>query len=88
MRKIEFVEYTGKYPNLCNGELILKIDDEIVEIDKGFISGGWYDMDAEIIIKGPWRFIDTYENFTEEEMEHITKLMNDNIPQGCCGGCI
>ena len=28
---IEFVSYTGKYPNLCNGILTLKIDNEIVK---------------------------------------------------------
>ena len=26
MSKIEFVEYTGSYPNLCRGELYVKID--------------------------------------------------------------
>lgn len=27
--KIEFVKYTGDYPNLCRGVLVLKIDGEI-----------------------------------------------------------
>ena len=28
---IEFVSYTGEYPNLCNGILTLKIDNKIVK---------------------------------------------------------
>ena len=30
MKKLEFVEYTGRYPNLCSGRLFVKIDGELV----------------------------------------------------------
>jgi hypothetical protein len=30
MQKLEFVEYTGRYPNLCSGRLFVKIDGKLV----------------------------------------------------------
>ena len=33
MRKIEFVEYTGKYPNLCSGILTIKVDNVTYSLD-------------------------------------------------------
>ena len=30
MSKLEFVEYTGRYPNLCSGRLFVRIDDKLV----------------------------------------------------------
>lgn len=36
MRKIEFVEYTGKYPNLCSGILTIKVDNVPYSFDGCF----------------------------------------------------
>ncbi len=30
MNKIEFISYNGRYPNLCSGKLVVKIDDKEV----------------------------------------------------------
>lgn len=30
MSKIEFVEYTGRYPNLCSGRLFVKVDGKMI----------------------------------------------------------
>lgn len=30
MSKLEFVEYTGRYPNLCSGRLFVRIDGKLV----------------------------------------------------------
>lgn len=30
MSKLEFVEYTGRYPHLCSGRLFVRIDDKLV----------------------------------------------------------
>ena len=40
MRKIEFVSYSGSYPNLCSGKLHVRVDgkDHLVNCD--MISGG------------------------------------------------
>lgn len=35
---VKFVSYTGNYPNLCRGDLTLKIDGEIVTFGYGFDS--------------------------------------------------
>lgn len=48
-KHIEFVDYTGSFPNLCSGVLTLKIDGEIVKFgndckhDSFWNSGGWID---------------------------------------------
>lgn len=33
---VEFVSYSGKWPNLCSGELTLEIDGEEVAFGYGF----------------------------------------------------
>lgn len=37
--KIEFVSYDGKYPNLCSGELILKVDGAFEHFCSGYREG-------------------------------------------------
>lgn len=39
MNKIEFVSYSGEYPNLCSGKLVVKIDDK--EVSFGRITKHW-----------------------------------------------
>lgn len=104
-RNIEFVYYTGEYPNLCSGTLCLKIDgkEETFGYDWGegnpkhetfWCSGGSVTFDDEWneeIEQGPWGFdFDRIKelNLTQEEEEIIEKLFNENVPQGCCGGCV
>ena len=38
IKRVEFIEYTGKYPNLCNGVLTVKIDGEIVKFGHNYDS--------------------------------------------------
>ena len=42
--EIEFVSYDGRYPNLCRGTLIMKIDGIEIEFN-GLESGGKVSMD-------------------------------------------
>ena len=37
---VEFVSYSGKYPCLCMGTLVLKIDGETRELRNCMVSGG------------------------------------------------
>ena len=93
MRKIEFVSYDGEYPNLCGGTLVLSVDGNVCETWYCLESGGGWDVDEsgeEHVSTGPWKLykwkFDEY--FTRSEMEEIERLVNENIPWGCCGGCI
>ena len=91
MAKIEFVSYDGKYPYLCMGELIIKIDGKTYSFKNAMRSGGCilknedWNMWSET---GPW-YLDLEEHpELEEYKEKITEVINDNVEWGCCGGCI
>ena len=86
---VEFVSYDGEYPNLCRGVLIIKIDSVIHKLDNCLLSGGniWFDDDwRDHTEYGEWSVnvpdeLNKYRN-------QITDVVNENVPQGCCGGCI
>lgn len=90
---IEFVSYDGRYPNLCAGVLTLKIDGEIVEFERhSLVSGGgvWFDNEwSEHVESGAWMvepeaIPQKYVHLIKE----IKEVINENIPFGCCGGCV
>ena len=87
---VKFINYTGKYPNLCRGILTLEIDNKIVEFPKYCMhSGGsvWFDGDwNENIEEGDWS-IDIPQEYLQYKKE-ILEVVNENVPKGCCGGCI
>ena len=60
---VEFVSYSGEYPCLCHGELVVKIDGKEVYLGICLSSGGgvWFDDDwSEHVEDGPWD-INEYE---------------------------
>ena len=98
---VKFVSYTGRYPNLCSGILTLEIDGEIVNFGYSFwredqpkyepfwSSGGHLMPNYEGAVQGEWK-IDVNrlpEQFRKYATE-IDEAFNDNVPWGCCGGCI
>ena len=88
---IEFVSYDGKYPNLCSGQLVLKINGHLRELPRYCLhSGGhvWLDIDwgDAFVETGRWS-IDLPEDLKPFRKE-IEKCINKNIPHCCCGGCI
>ena len=87
---VEFVSYNGKWPNLCSGLLVLSIDGKIVEFqDYCMRSGGtvWFDEHWDEHVEcGAWS-VDVPEEYTHLTDE-IEKCVNDNVPWGCCGGCV
>lgn len=87
---VEFVSYDGKYPNLCSGLLVLKINGQIRELPRYCLrSGGnaYFDNDwLEHIETGRWS-IDLPKDL-EPLRKEIEECINDNIPHGCCGGCL
>lgn len=89
-KRVEFISYDGAYPNLCSGLLVLKINGKVKEFPRYCLhSGGgvWFDDNwCEHIESGPWS-IDLPDDL-EPLRQQIEKCINENIPHGCCGGCI
>ena len=113
MKKLEFVEYTGGYPNLCSGRLFVKIDDKLVSFgnyclgEKGktddtnvpvyksfWVSGGSVSFDDdwdEHVTEGDWEACWKEKNYPKEIaklLPRLLELFNENVPHGCCGGCV
>lgn len=87
---VEFISYNGDYPNLCSGKLVLKINGEIVEFsgcDRFWTSGGGCDFFDDSVTCQPWELTEVPAEF-EEYKEEMIKVFNENVPYGCCGGCI
>lgn len=85
---IKFVSYNGRYPNLCSGTLVLNIDGTNVTFPKYCLCSGGHIWDEEVGC-GPWtineyKFPEKYQHLESE----ILEIINDNIPWGCCGGCV
>ena len=88
---VEFVSYDGAWPCLCHGILKIKVDEKPYSFEYAMISGGRicrgkdWDMWAE---QGEWS-IDLEEHpELEPYKDEITRVVNENVPYGCCGGCI
>ena len=90
---IKFISYDGKYPCLCMGTLCIEINGTQYFFKHAMRSGGGiyggphtdWDMWAE---QGDWQ-IDLFEHpELEPYKEEITRVVNENVSQGCCGGCI
>ena len=102
IKMVEFISYTGKWPNRCNGVLTLKIDGEEITFGynknclypKFWLSGGCCgfvggDYSKPYVEQGEWKIVfDELPDEFKKYIKEIEKIMNENIPQGCCGGCL
>ena len=88
--KLTFISYDGSFPNLCSGTLVLAIDGKEVEFPPYCLcSGGSVFTDCdEGVIKGLWSIEKFPEDFPDELKAEAEKLVNCNVPSGCCGGCL
>lgn len=90
---VEFVSYDGAYPNLCTGQLVLKINGQVREFSRHCLQSGgtvWFDNDWNAHIEnGRWS-IDplSLPEDLEPLRKEIEECINENIPHGCCGGCV
>lgn len=91
VKHVEFVSYDGRYPSLCMGTLVLKINGKKISFGDnkndnypsfwrsggcaGYSSGEWMIAINEIPVK--------YQKYAEE----IDVVFNNNVRYGCCGGC-
>jgi hypothetical protein len=90
-KNLSFVSYDGKWPNLCSGNLILAINGQEIKFPYKCLSSGGsvsYDDEGSSIESGYWTIDIWPEKFPEWLKEQAIELVNENIDQGCCGGCI
>lgn len=88
------ISYDGKYPCLCMGHLVVWVNGTKWDFGTSALKSGGsiqrdddWDMWAE---SGEW---DIYEDgwpkgFPEIYKEPVLEKINEEIPHGCCGGCI
>lgn len=99
---VEFVSYTGKWPNLCSGILTLRIDGDEYKFghdyssdnyDQFWSSGGSCGFDSfykdSHCSRGEWRInVNNIPDQFKKYAVEINEVFNDNVPYGCCGGCL
>lgn len=87
---IEFVSYNGRYPNLCRGTLVIKVNGEEVSLENYLYSGGrcWFDKEwNDHVEEGDWRITKLPDDL-EPYRDEILEVVNENVVHGCCGGCL
>lgn len=88
---VKFVSYSGAFPNLCAGELVLNIAGKDVKFPPHFIDSGGYiggSISDLYVVSGYWTIdLHDYPEFEPMRAE-IEACINENVPHGCCGGCI
>jgi hypothetical protein len=85
------IKYDGRYPTLCFGHLEVWIDDTYYDFGyNSLISGGdvLYDNGEYWETTGPWSISQYPENFPANKVSKLLQVINDELPWGCCGGCI
>ena len=91
-KRLRFISYDGSFPNLCSGVLILNLDGVDIQFpDYCLSSGGHVSFDEEWnenVSSGEWSISKFPENFPVELQQEATNIVNENIPFGCCGGCV
>ncbi len=83
------VQFDGGFPNLCSGRLVIIIDEEVWEFPSYCLnSGGGASLSNLGIWHGEWDISKWPENFPEELKEVVLEAVNEQVPHGCCGGCL
>lgn len=92
MKMIKFVSYDGDWPNLCRGTLVVEKDGKQYSMKKVQVSGGhvWFSEDWEEHVEtGRWALnTNVVPPELQGDLRELEALVNDEIPWGCCGGCV
>lgn len=85
------INYDGRYPNLCSGNLKVIIDNEIWNLGNILTSGGRCEYNSKTheceIGYGKWRIENWPNGFPKFYKKPVLDTINDEIRWGCCGGC-
>lgn len=86
------IKYNGKWPCLCSGHLEVWIGEDYYDFGEySLISGGAIHRNINWEMwatEGPWEISNFPPNFPIDRQEDLLKVINAEIPLGCCGGCI
>jgi hypothetical protein len=85
------IDYNGRYPNLCSGTLVVTIGEKVWNFGKDVLSSGGsvsFDEQWNEEVTSGWLVSEWPEGFPDEYKEVVTDAINDEIPWGCCGGCV
>lgn len=92
MTTIEFVSYDGRYPCLCMGTLVIKVNGKTYRLKNALVSGGAVlpndDFSDMWTVEGEWSVAVYDYPELEPYKEEIARVVNENVEYGCCGGCI
>ena len=89
---VKFIDYTGRWPNLCSGTLTLEIEGEVVRFSSERDTRFWYSGGSCCgfnVTREPWiiDMDDIPEKYRKYYYE-IVHVFNENVEWGCCGGCL
>lgn len=90
MGDVKFVSYSGRYPNLCSGMLVIKIGSREYKIQR-LVSGGSVSFDevgGEHVDEGDWDVEEWPDDFPETLKKRALEVINESVDHGCCGGCV
>ena len=91
MNKIE-IKYNGEYPCLCMGHLEVWINDVYYDFGEYCLTSGgsvtFNDEWKEEVEDGCWSINEYPKDFPEEYKDELLNRINEEIPHGCCGGCV
>ena len=87
------IQYDGKRPNLCRGRLVVIVDDKRYIFPEGCLSSGGScgftnNYENFYINHGMWDIEKFPEDFPENLKGSVIMKVNEEIPHGCCGGCL
>ena len=86
------IEYDGKYPSLCSGSLVVKIDGKRWAFPAYCLISHrdtWLDnYGEEHISRGKWSIEKWPAGFPENLKVIVEQEVNEELPYGCCGGCL
>jgi hypothetical protein len=84
--------FDGHYPVLCYGKLEITAEGQTWELPRhSLCSGGrvWFDDGwGEHVDRGPWSVSEWPQSFPDHLKEAALEAINEQVPWGCCGGCI